>query len=183
MVVIGGGDTGTDCVGTSVRHGCKTVTLEIMPRLTSPRTLGRWPKVYKLDYGQEGRRGFRSDRGLPYDWGLGDEDGNLRAWLSRYRMETGWRTIHSQFRFRQEILHRQLFWQWDFLGRRMIAEELGLERDARSMCAGMVSFLQYHGVFAAGDMRRGRLWSYGHQRRSSRSPRMRRVPHGRNFPD
>ena len=58
VVVIGGGDTGTDCVGTSVRHGCKTVTqLEIMPRPPEERAPDNpwpeWPKVYKLDYGQE----------------------------------------------------------------------------------------------------------------------------------
>ncbi len=58
VVVIGGGDTGTDCVGTSLRHGCKgLVQLEIMPRPPDDRAADnpwpQWPKVYKLDYGQE----------------------------------------------------------------------------------------------------------------------------------
>ena len=58
VIVIGGGDTGTDCVGTSLRHGCKSlVQFEILPR---PPTLRaddnpwpQWPRIYKLDYGQE----------------------------------------------------------------------------------------------------------------------------------
>jgi glutamate synthase (NADPH/NADH) small chain len=58
VVVIGGGDTGTDCVGTSIRHGCKhVVQLEIMPQPPMQRAANNpwpeWPKVYKMDYGQE----------------------------------------------------------------------------------------------------------------------------------
>src|SRR5574340_407959 len=58
VVVIGGGDTGTDCVGTALRHGAKSVVqLEIMPRPPDERAADnpwpQWPKVYKLDYGQE----------------------------------------------------------------------------------------------------------------------------------
>ena len=58
VIVIGGGDTGTDCVGTSVRHGCKSVKqLEIMPRLPDSRAptnpWPEWPAVFKIDYGQE----------------------------------------------------------------------------------------------------------------------------------
>jgi glutamate synthase (NADPH/NADH) small chain len=58
VIVIGGGDTGTDCVGTAIRHGAKSVTqLEIMPRPPETRAADnpwpQWPKVYKMDYGQE----------------------------------------------------------------------------------------------------------------------------------
>jgi glutamate synthase (NADPH/NADH) small chain len=58
VVVIGGGDTGTDCVGTSIRHGAARVTqLEILPRPPDARAADnpwpQWPKVYKMDYGQE----------------------------------------------------------------------------------------------------------------------------------
>jgi len=58
VVVIGGGDTGTDCVGTSIRHGAAGVTqLEILPRPPDARASDnpwpQWPKVYKMDYGQE----------------------------------------------------------------------------------------------------------------------------------
>ncbi|HRR76215.1 MAG TPA: glutamate synthase subunit beta [Ruminococcus sp.] len=58
VVIIGGGDTGNDCVGTSVRHGCKSVTqLEMMPKLPDERAennpFPQWPRVCKTDYGQE----------------------------------------------------------------------------------------------------------------------------------
>jgi glutamate synthase (NADPH/NADH) small chain len=58
VVVIGGGDTGTDCVGTSIRQGAKSVVqLEILPKPPDTRAADnpwpQWPKVYKLDYGQE----------------------------------------------------------------------------------------------------------------------------------
>lgn len=57
VVVIGGGDTGNDCVGTSVRHGCKSVVqIEMMPEPPESRTADNpwpeWPKVKKTDYGQ-----------------------------------------------------------------------------------------------------------------------------------
>lgn len=58
VIVIGGGDTGNDCVGTAIRHGCASVTqLEMMPKPPVTRaennTWPEWPKVLKTDYGQE----------------------------------------------------------------------------------------------------------------------------------
>lgn len=58
VIVIGGGDTGNDCVGTAIRHGCKSVTqIEMMPKLPETRTANNpwpeWPRVLKTDYGQE----------------------------------------------------------------------------------------------------------------------------------
>ncbi|MGA0198473.1 MAG: glutamate synthase subunit beta, partial [Prochlorotrichaceae cyanobacterium] len=58
VVIIGGGDTGTDCVGTSLRHGCRSVTqLEIMPKPAENRSSSNpwpeWPKIHRTDYGQE----------------------------------------------------------------------------------------------------------------------------------
>src|SRR5438034_4627225 len=67
VIVIGGGDTGTDCVGTSLRHGCKSlVQFEILPIPPETRAADnpwpQWPKVYRLDYGQEeGAALFGSD--------------------------------------------------------------------------------------------------------------------------
>ena len=54
-MVIGGGDTGTDCVATALRHGCKgLVRLEIVPRPPLERTPDnpwpQWPKIYRMDY-------------------------------------------------------------------------------------------------------------------------------------
>lgn len=58
VIVIGGGDTGNDCVGTCIRHGCKSVTqLEMMPKAPDERTemnpWPEWPRICKTDYGQE----------------------------------------------------------------------------------------------------------------------------------
>ena len=58
VVVIGGGDTGNDCVGTAIRQGCASVTqLEMMPKLPDKRTEDNswpeWPRICKTDYGQE----------------------------------------------------------------------------------------------------------------------------------
>ena len=58
MLVIGGGDTGNDCVGTSIRLGCKSVTqLEMMPKLPDTRAENNpwpiWPRICKTDYGQQ----------------------------------------------------------------------------------------------------------------------------------
>ena len=58
VIVIGGGDTGNDCVGTCIRHGCKSITqLEMMPKAPDTRAESnpwpQWPLVCKTDYGQE----------------------------------------------------------------------------------------------------------------------------------
>ena len=58
VVVIGGGDTGNDCVGTSIRHGCRSIVqLEMMPKLPDTRTpdnpFPEYPRICKTDYGQE----------------------------------------------------------------------------------------------------------------------------------
>ena len=58
VVIVGGGDTGNDCVGTCIRHGCKSITqLEMMPKPPVDRTVDNpwpeWPKVLKTDYGQQ----------------------------------------------------------------------------------------------------------------------------------
>jgi len=58
VIIVGGGDTGNDCVGTSIRHGCKSVTqIEMMPKAPDDRAddnpWPEWPQVCKTDYGQE----------------------------------------------------------------------------------------------------------------------------------
>jgi glutamate synthase (NADPH/NADH) small chain len=88
VIVIGGGDTGTDCVGTAIRQGAKSVTqLEILPRPPEARAADnpwpQWPKIYKMDYGQEEaaalwgadpRRYLINTRRL-----IGDESGRVTA--------------------------------------------------------------------------------------------------------
>src|SRR5947208_16434383 len=88
VVVIGGGDTGTDCVGTALRQGCKSlVQLEIVPRPPLDRAPDnpwpQWPKVYKLDYGQEEAKAlWGGDPGkyaVPTTKLGGDDDGQGQA--------------------------------------------------------------------------------------------------------
>src|SRR5438477_1284233 len=88
VIVIGGGDTGTDCVGTALRHGCKSLwQLEIVPMPPETRAADnpwpQWPKVYRLDYGQEeGKALWGAD---PRQYAIqttqfvGDEAGRLQA--------------------------------------------------------------------------------------------------------
>src|SRR6266850_5739901 len=103
VVVIGGGDTGTDCVGTSMRHGCRSlVQLEILPKPPLERAPDnpwpQWPKVYKLDYGQEEAAArFGAD---PRDYCvttrrfIGDADGRVSA-IETVRIE--WAAEHGRF--------------------------------------------------------------------------------------
>src|SRR5437660_2795111 len=87
VIVIGGGDTGTDCVGTSMRHGCKSlVQFEILPMPPVSRAADnpwpQWPKVYKLDYGQEEAKALFGDDPRKYlittKKFVGDENGKLK---------------------------------------------------------------------------------------------------------
>ncbi|HET9598296.1 MAG TPA: glutamate synthase subunit beta, partial [Anaeromyxobacteraceae bacterium] len=88
VIVICGGDTGTDCVGTAIRHGAKSVVqLEIMPRPPDERAADnpwpQWPKVYKLDYGQEEAKALWGDDPRAYAVQtrrfVGDDGGRVTA--------------------------------------------------------------------------------------------------------
>jgi len=88
VIVIGGGDTGTDCVGTALRHGCRSLAqFEILPPSPEHRAPDnpwpQWPKVYRLDYGQEEAVAvFGSDPraySIMTKRFLGDKNGHLRA--------------------------------------------------------------------------------------------------------
>ena len=99
MIVIGGGDTGTDCVATALRHGCRSlVQFEIMPQPPEQRAADnpwpQWPRVYKLDYGQaeemcirdRGQAGRRRPvarpQGLPVDRPRAPLDARRRPYLA-----------------------------------------------------------------------------------------------------
>lgn len=187
VVVIGGGDTGTDCVGTSLRHECRSlVQFEIMQRPPDERTPDnpwpQWPRVYKLDYGQEEAAELYG--GDPREYSiltkefLGDEDGNL----------TGLRTVRVQWERGAdgrpnmvEELGTDQIWPaqlvliaMGFLGPEdTVLEQLGVERDSRSNAkADHGSFTtNVAGVFAAGDMRRGQslvVWAINEGRGAAR---------------
>ncbi len=185
-VVIGGGDTGTDCVGTSLRHGCKSITqLEIMPRPPEERAENNpwpeWPKVYKMDYGQEEAKEIFGADPRKYLTAtkkfIGDESGNLKSILIH---EIEWKQENGRFLpvevpgSVQEIPAQVAFLAMGFLGPEdIIAEELGLERDSRSnINAEYGKFAtNIDGVFAAGDVRRGQslvVWAINEGRAVAR---------------
>ena len=186
VVVIGGGDTGTDCVGTSVRHGCSSVTqLEIMPRPPEERAADNpwpeWPKVYKLDYGQEEAKEVFGEDPRKYltmtKRFIGDDAGNLKSieicdieWQEKDGRYSPVEVEDSQ----REIQAQSAFLAMGFLGPEdTIAEELGLERDSRSNIQAEYGRFSTNieGVFAAGDVRRGQslvVWAINEGRAAAR---------------
>jgi glutamate synthase (NADPH) small chain len=170
VVIIGGGDTGTDCVGTSIRHGCRSLTqLEILPKPPTERTADNpwpeWPKVYKLDYGQEEADKFGDDpRGYlttatKFE---GDESGHVKAvhtvQIKWDKNEKG-QFVPQNIAGTEQVLPAQVVClAMGFLGpEQPLLEAFGLERDGRSNIKA--EHEQYvtnvPGVFAAGDCRRG----------------------------
>ncbi len=171
VIVIGGGDTGTDCVGTSMRHGCKSLTqFEIMdcpPDERAPdNPWPQWPKVYKLDYGQE--EAAAKFGGDPREYGImtqkfvGDENGHVKE-LHTVNIKWG---KDEQGRFGPQPLQgTERVWPaqlvllaMGFLGPEkdgMLAQ-LGVTINERgNVTIDESRMTNIPGVFAAGDMSRG----------------------------
>ncbi|MBU6229520.1 MAG: glutamate synthase subunit beta [Cyanobacteria bacterium REEB459] len=187
VVIIGGGDTGTDCVGTSLRHGCHSVTqLEIMPQPPDHRAPNNpwpeWPKVYKMDYGQEEAAArFGTDPRTYLTTAThfeGDDQGRVKA-VHTVQIQWG---KDDQGRFTpqpiagtEKAMPAQLvLLAMGFLGpEQPLLESLGLERDGRSnIKADPGQFTtSIPGVFAAGDCRRGQslvVWAINEGRGAAR---------------
>jgi glutamate synthase (NADPH) small chain len=187
VVVIGGGDTGTDCVGTSMRHGCSSlVQIEILPKPPMDRANDNpwpeWPKVYRLDYGQEEAAAkFGADPRVYLTTAkkfIGDSHGQVKEVLT---VQIQWeRNEKGQFIPREvpgteKIIPAQLvLLAMGFLGpEQPLLESLGLERDARTNVKA--EYGKYHtslpNVFAAGDCRRGQslvVWAFNEGRGAAR---------------
>jgi len=163
VIVIGGGDTGTDCIATSLRHGCKSlVNFEIMPKPPVDRPPDNpwplWPKIYRVDYGhEEATAKYGND---PREFSVSgkefvvDDNGKL----------VGINTVEVDSNF-QEIPGTVKFWEAElillsmgFLGpEHYVSEPLALELDQRSNYKAEYGQFQTNvdKVFAAGDCRRG----------------------------
>jgi glutamate synthase (NADPH) small chain len=186
VVVIGGGDTGTDCVGTSLRHGCRSVIqLEIMPRPPAERAADNpwpeWPKVYKMDYGQEEAAAVQGSDPRHYlvqtKRFLKDESGALSG-IEICDIE--WTHENGRFAPKEKpgsarVIPAQLaLLAMGFLGpEQAVVGQFGLETDGRSnVKAEHGSFTtSVPGVFAAGDMRRGQslvVWAINEGRGAAR---------------
>lgn len=170
VVIIGGGDTGTDCVGTSIRQGCKSVTqLEIMPELTVGRReenpWPQWPKIKKVDYGQEESLYLYKKDPRTYLTTatklVGDMYGNIKE---VHTSRVAWTNINGRMVAKnipgsEKVLPCELLLiAMGFMGpEQTIINEIGLKTNPRSnvltpegkYCTNL------KGVFSAGDMRRG----------------------------
>ncbi|MFQ4136046.1 glutamate synthase subunit beta [Nodosilinea sp. PGN35] len=187
VVIIGGGDTGTDCVGTSIRHGCNSVTqVEIMPQPPETRSAGNpwpeWPKVYKMDYGQEEAAAMFGDDPRAYLTTAtkfeGDEQGNVKAVHTvqiQWGKDENGRFVPQNVPGTEKVIPAQLvLLAMGFLGpEQPLIDALGLEKDGRSNVKA--EHEQYTtsipGVFAAGDCRRGQslvVWAINEGRGAAR---------------
>ncbi|XP_010671473.2 glutamate synthase 1 [NADH], chloroplastic isoform X2 [Beta vulgaris subsp. vulgaris] len=186
VVVIGGGDTGTDCIGTSIRHGCSNVVnLELLPQPPNSRAPGnpwpQWPRVFRVDYGhQEAAAKFGKD---PRSYEvltkrfIGDENGKVKTLeLVRVKWE---KDASGRFQFKEvegseEYIEADLvLLAMGFLGPEAnVADKLGVEKDNRSNFKaeyGRYS-TNVEGVFAAGDCRRGQslvVWAISEGRQAA----------------
>jgi len=187
VIVVGGGDTGTDCVGTAMRHKCKSLTqLEILPRPPDTRQPDNpwpeWPKVYKLEYGQEEAKArFGDDPRIYLTTGekfVGDEKGQVKEMhiydVEWAKDETG-AFSPKRVAGTERVLPADLvLLAMGFLGpEENILADLGVERDPRSNAkAEHGKFMtSVEGIFAAGDMRRGQslvVWAINEGRGAAR---------------
>lgn len=172
VVIIGGGDTGNDCVGTCIRHGAKSVTqLEMMPKAPDERAEDNpwpeWPKVCKTDYGQEEAIGVFGHDPRVYQTTvkefLKDKKGNLKGAvlvkLSPEKDPKSGRTIMkpvegSEYKVETELVLIAA----GFLGSESyLTKAFGVEVDGRTNIATADGTHQTNvkNVFAAGDVRRG----------------------------
>ncbi len=187
VVIIGGGDTGTDCVGTSMRHGCKSlVQVEILPRPPEQRAKDNpwpeWPKTYKMDYGQEEAAAkYGADPRVYLTTAkkfISDDQGNVSGvhlvQIKWDKNEKG-QFVPVDIPGTDRIVPAQVvLLAMGFLGPEQgLLDGLGVERDTRS------NVKADHGkfttsipkVFAAGDCRRGQslvVWAFNEGRGAAR---------------
>jgi glutamate synthase (NADPH/NADH) small chain len=187
VVVIGGGDTGTDCVGTSLRQGCRSVVqVEILPRPPESRAADNpwpeWPKIFRTDYGQEEAAAVQGQDPRVYLTTAkrfeSDHQGRVCA---VHTVQIEWRKnekgqyLPVEIPGSERVLPAQLvLLAMGFLGpEQPLLEALGIERDPRSNIKADYGRYQTSlpKVFAAGDCRRGQslvVWAFNEGRGAAR---------------
>ena len=185
VVIVGGGDTGNDCVGTAIRQGCRSVVqLEMMPKLPDRRAENnpwpQWPRVCKTDYGQEEAMAVFGTDPRRYQTTVKecrvDESGVLCS-IVTVRLEPeeqdGRRILAEVPGSEEELPCQLLLIAAGFLGPEdYVPSAFGVERDSRSnvVTTGRYSTV-VDKVFAAGDMRRGQslvVWAIAEGRAAAR---------------
>lgn len=174
VVIIGGGDTGADCLGTSIRQGAKSITqLEIMPRPTEERPAGQpwptYPMTYKVSSAHEegGERVYATST-VEF---LGDGNGNVRA-LKVTEVDAKFQPVPGSER---EIAAELVLFAMGFVGPEKpgVVEQLGVELDERGNVKRDNSYAtSVPGVFVAGDAGRGQsliVWAIAEGRSAAAS--------------
>jgi len=187
VIVIGGGDTGTDCVGTSIRQGCKSIVqIEIMPRAPMDRAEDNpwpeWPKVYKMDYGQEEAAAKFGDDPRVYQTTVkkfvADANGAVKQLITvqiKWEKNDKGQMIPVEQPGTEQTLPAQLvLLAMGFLGpEQPLVKALQVDTDPRSnIKAEHGQFnTSVKGVFSAGDCRRGQslvVWAINEGRGAAR---------------
>ncbi|MBE7501923.1 MAG: glutamate synthase subunit beta [Verrucomicrobiales bacterium] len=187
VVILGGGDTGTDCCGTALRHGCRSlVQLEILPRPPERRAADNpwpeWPKIFRTDYGQEEAAAvFGADPRVyltTVKRFLGNSAGHVEAVVT---VQVKWEK-DAQGRYtprevpgsEQERPAQLVLLAMGFVGPEPgLLEQLQITRDPRSNIFAEPGryTTSLKGVFAAGDCRRGQslvVWAFQEGRGAAR---------------
>ncbi|UII78419.1 glutamate synthase subunit beta [Flagellimonas sp. CMM7] len=180
VVVIGGGDTGSDCIGTSIRHGAVSVTnFEIMPKSTTARPEGQpwpfWPM--RLRTSTSHKEGAERVFSISTKKFIGDKNGNLKGLVTS---EVFWEKVPGQRPILKEVAGTEKEWKCDlallalgFTGSETtIADQLGLEMDTRTNINASVKDYKTNvpGIFVAGDQRRGQsliVWAISEGREAA----------------
>ncbi len=172
VIVIGGGDTGNDCVGTCVRHGAKSILqLEMMPKLPDTRAENnpwpQWPRVCKTDYGQEEAAAVFGNDPRVYQTTVkefirnenGELSGAVLVELKFERDEETGRMKMQQIEGSERTVEAELVLiAAGFLGsEQYVTEAFGVATDARTNVASEKGSHQTNvpDVFTAGDMHSG----------------------------
>ncbi len=187
VVVVGGGDTGTDCIATSLRHGCtQMVNFELLDQPPAERAIDnpwpQWPRIFRVDYGHEETaakfgRDPREYCILSKEF-IDDGAGNVKAIKT---VRVAWEKVDGRMQMKEvagseSIVEADLvLLAMGFLGpEQYVAEVLGVECDPRSNYkAEHGAFAtSVPGVFAAGDCRRGQslvVWAINEGRGAARA--------------
>ncbi|OIO71623.1 MAG: glutamate synthase [Zetaproteobacteria bacterium CG_4_9_14_3_um_filter_49_83] len=182
VVVIGGGDTGSDCIGTSNRHGAESVTqIEILPKPEiAPDKLVTWP-----NWSMKLRTSTSQEEGCERDWEvstkrfIGDKNGHVQA-VECVRVE--WKQENGQWKLNEiegsefELPAQLVTLAMGFLHpvHEGMLEQLGVDKDNRGNVAANDSDYKtsIDKVFSAGDMRRGQslvVWAIREGRQCARA--------------
>ena len=175
VVVIGGGDTGSDCVGTSVRQKAASITqIELMPKAPLERTEEMpwplYPRIFKLSTSQE--EGCTMDFNVLSKSFIKDDNGHVSG-INCVKIEWEGRDFKeiegSEFILKADLVLLAM----GFLGPKQddVIRELTLETDARSNIKTDGYSTSVEGVFSAGDMRRGQslvVWAIHEGRECAR---------------